>query len=125
MTRSKSEIYLAMLHTATVWIRNLQTAPWWRRAMDPTCYQEAELVHELPKHLLGSEIDEADIWFLNHHARRYLEAPAARRSPNYSHQRNAIAELFALVPASMRSQLNWDGPAEHPRLPSTRITARE
>ena len=77
---------------------------------DQSAYYEAELVHNLPVSVFEPEFVEHDIWFLNVQARTYCRECSAHLSSLYPEQVKRIHELFALVPETMRSKLQWQGP---------------
>lgn len=99
-----------MLFWAVPHIRNVQTNSMLTKAFDKSCYEEAELVHNLHVSILEPEFIDHDIWFLNHQARSYMNRAEASKSPCFNAQRELIKELFSLVPDSMQSSLEWNGP---------------
>lgn len=106
----KQEIYKIMLMRAIPHIRNVQSSSMFTKALDKSCYQEAELVHNLYVSILIPEFIEHDIWFLNYQARRYYEQPKSVRSNYYEAQCSSITELFNLIPENMKGGLLWAGP---------------
>ena len=83
----------------------------WHRRQRRALYVEAEFLHHLYVSILEPEFVDHDVWFLNHQARWYLENADPRYCPNLDANRVAIQELFQLMPESMHSKLEWDGPA--------------
>ncbi|MBI0133452.1 hypothetical protein [Snodgrassella sp. W8132] len=106
----KREIYIEMLYWALPYIRNLQTHSMLRKAMDKSCYLEAQLVHNLPLKLLNSDFNESDVHFLNYQAKYYFENCNNRISPNYNIHIECIKKLFKLVPDELKEILEWSGP---------------
>ncbi len=104
----KQEVYRELLRSALPYIRNQESLPFWRRWRDKTVYEEVELIHNLWPSLFEPEFAEHDLWFLNVQAQSYCQK--ARFSPLYVPHVALIRELFALVPDSLRSQLQWHGP---------------
>lgn len=106
----KQEIYKEMLLWSLSYIRNVQSRSWWRKAFDRSCFEEAELTHNLHASILAEEFTKHDIHFLNNQARRYCDKAKKTGTPNYKVHRVLIKELFELVPEDMRSELKWKGP---------------
>ncbi|MCC8379896.1 hypothetical protein [Xenorhabdus sp. PB30.3] len=100
-----------MLRFALPHIRNVQTHGFIRKGRDKSCYQEAELLHDIVSSLKETEICEHDIYFLNSQARYYLEN-ADRVCSNYNYHKKRIKMLFELVPDEMRNKLEWKGPED-------------
>ena len=76
----------------------------WRRS---SRRQElAQLVHDLPVSILEPEFGDHDFWFLNVHARSFLQ-----RCTGDAMIRGKIAALFRLVPEDLRDKLEWQGPS--------------
>ena len=106
----KQEIYKEMLFWAIPHIRNIQTQSAFRKAMDKTCFEEAELVHNLNQSILIEEFVDHDIYFLNTQAHNYYKNAAELNCPSYDAQCELIKELFSLVPEGLKSNLTWSGP---------------
>ncbi|MDC9606623.1 hypothetical protein [Xenorhabdus griffiniae] len=106
----KITIYSEMLNMALSYIRNIQTFSAFKKAFDKTCYHEAELLHDIVKSLSQSEMTEHDIFFLNNHARYYLENASPKYYNNYNSHRKNIKLLFKLVPEHLKNKLEWQGP---------------
>lgn len=106
----KQEIYQEMLFWAVPYIRNIQTHSFISKAFNKSCYEEAELVHNIHVSILEPEFIDHDIHFLNYQARSYFEQAESTGTPCFSAQCRLIAELFALVPVNMRGDLQWQGP---------------
>lgn len=52
-----------------------------------------------------------DIWFLNRQARAYVEGCTSLISPNYDAVVACIRNLFKMIPAEKKSELEWEGPS--------------
>jgi len=66
-------------------------------------------VHNLCVSILEESFTEHDIHFLNHQAKWYLRECSLSASPNYAYIKQAIDELNALVPLSLRDKLDSSG----------------
>lgn len=106
----KQEIYAKMLSLSVPYIRNVQTHSAITKGFNKSCYQEAELVHNLYISILEPEFTLHDINFLNHQARHYYEKAEVTKTPCFHAQCRLITELFLLVPDDMKSSLEWSGP---------------
>ncbi|CDL81250.1 hypothetical protein [Xenorhabdus szentirmaii] len=106
----KIAIYSDMLNRALSYIRDIQSSSALRKAFDKTCYQEAELLHDIVKSLIQPEMTEHDVFFLNDHAKYYLENANPKLHYNYNSHKENIILLFKLVPDHLRDQLEWPGP---------------
>lgn len=91
-----------------------------------------ELVHDLYASIFEEEFTNHDLYFLNLHARLFLERNNEDSCFGYDLIARRIQELFELVPAPLKSQLEWAGPigkhepvgpdskvADQPTAPST------
>jgi hypothetical protein len=107
----KQEIYKEMLRWGLPHIRDVQAKGTLARLGDRSCLLEAQLLHSLPDSILLSEFTDNDLWFLNHHARDYLQQCSPQISRNYPYHLQLIRELFTLVPEAQRGALKWAGPA--------------
>lgn len=106
----KTNIYIDMLNKVLSYIRNIQTLSALKKALDKTCYQEAELLHDIVKSLSYPQMTEHDVYFLNHYARYYLENASPQHFNNYNSHKKNIKLLFKLVPENLKDKLEWDGP---------------
>lgn len=106
----KQEIYKEMLRWGVPYIRDVLAKGAWERLRDRSCLLEAQLLHSLPNSILDEGFTDNDLWFLNHHARAYLQECSPALSRNYECHQRLIAELFTLVPADLRGKLQWPGP---------------
>ena len=118
----KQELYRDILTSALPFVRsglqNVVHVPWWRmlprrrRRFGRSYYEVAQLVHDLPVSILSEEFSEHDLWFLNVHARSFLERNDARTHTLYPVLARYIQELFQIVPERMKARLEWAGPTE-------------
>ncbi|WP_156293687.1 hypothetical protein [Serratia oryzae] len=107
----KNDVYLEMLQVALPHIRSVTT---WRliyRIRDKSCFYESQLIHGFYILLASEEFEDADFWFLNHHARSYYEECDSNKSMLYNTQVKGIAKIFSLVPENFRYKLEWNGPS--------------
>lgn len=107
---TKNEIYVKMLSLSLPYIRNIQSLGKKEKARDTSCYFEAELVHNLMHSLLTPNFIEHDVWFLNNQAKYYVEKCSEDISSNYNQHVEYIKLLFKMVPDSLKSKLQWQGP---------------
>ncbi|OKP00296.1 hypothetical protein [Xenorhabdus eapokensis] len=103
-------IYSNMLNKSLSYIRNVQTHSCFRKAFDKSCYMEAELLHNIVISLTDEEMTLHDIFFLNNHARFYLENTNDKECANYYSHQDDIKKLFSIVPEYLKNQLEWQGP---------------
>jgi hypothetical protein len=121
----KQALYLEMLDCAAPFIRNglsnlkstrmtrLTFIP--RKEVEPY-YEVSELVHSMTMLIQNPEFDQADLWFLNHHARKFYEKGDVEGNMPYTRLIGLIHSLISLMPKNLRYHLEWDGPligAEH------------
>ncbi|MDE9557579.1 hypothetical protein KKJ06_19675 [Xenorhabdus bovienii] len=106
----KISIYSNMLCKSLSYIRNVQTHSCFRKAFDKSCYMEAELLHNIVTSLTEEEMTEHDVFFLNNHARFYLENARDKECANYHSHEDDIKKLFSIVPDHLKNQLEWLGP---------------
>lgn len=99
-----------MLFWAVPHIRNVQTHSMLKKALDKSCYAEAEFVHNLHQSIFESDFVAHDIHFLNFQARKYVESYPRHKSSCYGAQKKLINELFRLVPTELKEKLEWQGP---------------
>ncbi|EST58037.1 hypothetical protein K151_2093 [Proteus hauseri ZMd44] len=71
---------------------------------------EAELLHNIVISLTEEEMTEHDVFFLNNHARFYLENAHDKKCANYYSHEDDIKKLFSIVPEHLKDKLEWDGP---------------
>ncbi|MEQ2025486.1 hypothetical protein [Xenorhabdus szentirmaii] len=109
-TINKIAIYSDMLDRTLSHIRSIQTSSIHKKAFDKTCYQEAEMLHDIVRSLYRPEVTEHDVFFLNSHARYYLEHANEKKYANYNAHKKSIKALFSLVPEHLRDKLEWSGP---------------
>ncbi|SQI44176.1 Uncharacterised protein [Leminorella richardii] len=107
----KNEIYLDMLSWALPHLRNHMTLGIFSRIRDKSCYYESQLIHGFYLTLKYDFFNDIDIDFLNGHARHYYINCSEEKSMLYVTQIKNISKLFALVPDSLKSQLEWEGPS--------------
>lgn len=105
----KQDIYIELLQFVLPHLRNAAESRWGKGVDDQSAALEAELVHELPT-LLCPEFTIRDVCFLNVQASIYCERCNPQISSLYNHHLPLFRELFALVPAELRHELNWAGP---------------
>jgi hypothetical protein len=123
MAASKKQvIYTQILDLALPLARNVQTWPWWRRIRFDL-YPELELVHNVGPLLREPRFTIHDVYWINTQARNY-SAQRANREPGSLSILNAIAELIALVPPQLQTQLKWHGPEDLPKLATERRRKR-
>src|SRR5579862_6587961 len=106
----KQKIYLEILECILPFMRNLQTHSAWHRFRYGPFYPEMELVHNLHRILIYPEFREHDIHWLNSQARIFFKDGNNPVHAFYEHIITLIAELFTLVPESLKVKLTWDGP---------------
>jgi hypothetical protein len=106
----KQELFSELFQNALVRIRASAQHAWWRRADSRLTEFESELIHNATISLAEPAFVDADIWFLNHQARWYVENCNARLSKIYAMQVDIVRRLFAQVPREIRHQLTWPGP---------------
>lgn len=90
-------------------IRSVSTHGAFFKARDRSVYYESQLIHQFYLLLKYDDFNDADIRFLNTHARWYYEDCSKKKSFLYEHQLKRISMLFSLVPESMRGSLNGSG----------------
>src|SRR5471030_2060802 len=110
MKVTKSAIYIKMFDLVLPYVRSIQSQNAWVKSKDLSCYFETELIHNLPRSILDSNITEHDVWFLNHQAKYYYEYCNENISPNYHRHLIYIKELFSIVPETLKPKLTWQGP---------------
>jgi hypothetical protein len=110
MASRKQEIYRDMLRCGIPWLRSVNCLRPWHRRHRRALYEQAELIHNLYVSILEPEFIDHDVWFLNHQARLYLQNADPRYEYVVKPNRDAIRELFRLVPDELRHKLEWDGP---------------
>jgi len=71
-------------------------------------FRICQLTHNLYVSILNEEFIAHDLWFLNVTAREYVDR--AKGCALYRTVVELIRELFSVVPADMRNQLEWTGP---------------
>jgi len=118
----KQEIYRDILALSLPHMRNglsnVVHVFWWtilprrRRRFARSYYEVAELVHGLSDTIFCADFTEQDFWFLNVHARAFLERNAPKNITPYPVLALHIQQLFAAVPDELRHKLNWPGPTE-------------
>ncbi|WP_109848868.1 hypothetical protein [Klebsiella variicola] len=106
----KKDIYLDILQGSLLQIRSVSTHGAFFKARDRSVYYESQLIHQFYLLLKYDDFNDADIRFLNTHARWYYEDCSKKKSFLYEHQLKRISTLFSLVPESMRGKLEWLGP---------------
>lgn len=106
----KQELFSELFQNALVRIRASAQRACWRRAGSRLTEFESELIHNAMISLAEPAFVDADIWFLNHQARWYVENCNARLSRIYAMQVDIVRRLFAQVPQEIRHQLTWPGP---------------
>ncbi|CDL81249.1 hypothetical protein [Xenorhabdus szentirmaii] len=106
----KISIYSNMLWKSLSYIRNVQTQYCFRKAFDKSCYMESELLHSVVLSIREEDITTQDIFFLNNHAKFYLENADEKKCGNYNFHKENIKALFSIVPNHMKNQLEWPGP---------------
>ncbi len=99
-----------MLWKALSYIRNIQTQTFIGKAFNKSCYHEAELLHNVVVSLTQEKMTEHDVFFLNNHARFYLENADKRECLNYFSHEDDIKKLFSIVPENLKEKLEWNGP---------------
>jgi hypothetical protein len=118
----KQALYVEMLSFATPFVRNglsnlratrpLRIGFVTRKDVDPY-YEVAELIHSVPKLIQNPEFDEADLWFMNHDAKRFYENADVAGNMPYEKLTEIILSLFCLLPSDLRYRLEWSGPKIH------------
>ncbi|WP_323862231.1 hypothetical protein [Xenorhabdus szentirmaii] len=88
----------------------MQTHSALTKAFDKTCLLEAQLMHNIVTSLSTTEITDHDIFFLNNHAKDYLESADEKYHNNYNTHKKSIRLLFELVPEHFKEKLEWNGP---------------
>ena len=106
----KQEIYIRILKRLLPFMRNIQTHSAWRRFTYGPFYPEMELVHNMHRLLVNPQFTESDIHWLNSQARIFFKHGNNPVHAFYESIVDDIAELFSLVPESLREQLIWEGP---------------
>lgn len=134
MTR-KQELYLMMLHTGIVFVRNYQSQNkfrhWWpmrfgaRQRIDIDCYEVAEFLHHMPLLVKEAEFTQSDIHFLNGQARSFYKRDTTKNHWVSGQFRSPIRQLFELVPKHLRAELKWAGPEIPSRTPAEQTEANE
>ncbi len=119
MMSRKQELYLMLLASGLVFIRNYQSqnnlGPWWRirfwkrRRIDKACYEVAQFLHNLPGCIAEPEFTESDLWFLNDPTHSFYKRDKSKNLWVSGHFRSLIRQLFKLVPENQRADLKWDG----------------
>ena len=112
MTR-KQQLYIEILEMMLPFMRNIQTHSAWRRFRYGSFYPEMELVHNLHRILVLPEFTEYDVHWLNSQARIFCKHGNNPIHSFYDSVVACIAELFSLVPESLKDKLVWPGPEKH------------
>ena len=108
----KQELYIRILERLLPFVRNIQTHSAWRRFSYGSFYPEMELVHNMHRILVESDFTQHDIHWLNSQAQIFFKNGNNPVHGFYESIIDDIAELFTLVPESMRDQLIWNGPTK-------------
>ncbi len=116
----KQELYLMLLHSGLIFLRNRQSQNksrrWWplrlgeRRRIDLECYAVAEFLHHVPLLVAEPDFTISDIRFLNGHSQSFYKRDASENHWVSSQFRSPIRQLFKLVPEDLRAELKWTGP---------------
>jgi len=106
---AKQQIYKTILEIVLPLFRNVESLPEPRGERD-SYVLEADFIHNLPARLVEPDLTLEDIHWLNIDARSYVGSGHGRIL--YGILCGLIAELFDLVPESMRDCLQWSGPDE-------------
>ena len=97
-------------------LRNISGCSALTKVLEKSSYYETELIHNLASSIFEPDFVEHDIWFLNHQAKTYCRECSEKKSHLYQQQVQSIRELFALVPETMKDQLDWAGPIAKSKL---------
>ena len=118
----KQELYQDILTWCLPALRNslsnLHHGYWWqmsplkRKRIAHSGYEIAQFIHALHATILQEEFSEHDFWFLNHHARAFIERNQVKSLHLYGMMAYFIQELIKAVPEEMRHKLEWSGPPE-------------
>ncbi|MGJ0626388.1 hypothetical protein [Xenorhabdus bovienii] len=106
----KNNIYSNMLWKSLSYIRGMQTQSFLKKGLDKSCYFEAELLHSVVLSIREEDITTYDIFFLNNHARFYLDNADEKKCANYNSHEDDIKALFSIVPEHLKEKLEWSGP---------------
>lgn len=107
----KQKIYSEILERILPFMRNIQTHSTWKRFRYGSFYPEMELVHNLHRILVCPDFTETDVHWLNLQARIFVERGNNSLHAFHKPISALIAELFTLVPESLKDNLTWRGPA--------------
>ena len=110
MLTRKQILYLKILERILPFMRNIQTHSSWHRFRYAAFYPETELVHNLPRLLMLPEFTEYDVYWLNSQSRIFAKDGDNPIHGFYEPIMANIAELFSLVPESLKAKLQWEGP---------------
>ena len=110
MPSRKQEIYCRLLSWGLARIRNDQYTHNLTRDAHRALLLETELLHNLCDSICEPDFVAHDIHFLNVQAQIYFERANPSFCPSFAFNRDAIWELFQLVPDEMRPLLKWTGP---------------
>jgi len=83
---------------------------WLDRLRYGSFYPDAELVHNLHRLLLFRSSRNTTVYWLNSQARIYIERGGNKYIGFFEEMERLIAELFTLVPESLKDWLQWSGP---------------
>lgn len=124
----KQEIYQDLLGWGLPLLRNALSRTnhlsWWNFAFGGRreirfSYKVAEFLHNLPVSILDEEFTDHDLWLLNVQARSFCQYASAEPLLDFQYVFGLLDELIRLVPADMRSQLQWAGPGHANPCPET------
>ena len=106
----KQQLYAELMMRGFADLRMLLAAPTGPRLSRNTLVDALlDLLHNVPKTMLYSDLSLEDVFFLNHQARNFCRMSGGNTLLHYDWYMGAIQELFSLVPDQLRSDLKWDG----------------
>ncbi len=104
----KQEIYAELLRHSLPMARNALSCRFIYGKKREEAFRICQLTHDLYVSILDDGFTEHDIWFLNVHAREYVNR--AQGCVLYRTVIELLRQLFSEVPAGVRNQLEWPGP---------------
>ncbi len=110
MRSPKQEIYCRLLGWGLSRVRNDEYTNNFTPERHRALILEAELLHNLCDSICEPGFVDHDLYFLNVQAQIYCERANPSFCPGFKFNREAIRELFQLVPSELRPLLKWNGP---------------